>query len=212
MQALLTSFIVGLSYAMPLGAQNVYVIRSSIGLGVRKFFKVALIVSFFDISLALICFFGAGELIARLPNSIKSMIFFAGGLYILKIAYDILKDRKESIVQDDDYKEESSQDLSMRKLFTTFFVLTFLNPQAIIDGSILIGNLRMTTSETTDHLVIIGLSIASLIWFTFLSFISALFREKLTNKLWEWISLFCSSVLSIIGIKFIYEAFNIFSI
>ena len=53
----------GLAYVAPIGAQNLFVIQSAIGQKRSRAFLTALIVVFFDVTLALACFFGIGALI-----------------------------------------------------------------------------------------------------------------------------------------------------
>lgn len=56
MNYLFQGFLLGLAYVAPIGMQNMYVINSAIKSGKGRAFQVALITSFFDISLALACF------------------------------------------------------------------------------------------------------------------------------------------------------------
>lgn len=50
----------GLAYVAPIGLQNLFVINSALTQSRHRAFLTALIVIFFDISLALACFFGIG--------------------------------------------------------------------------------------------------------------------------------------------------------
>ena len=56
---------IGLAYVAPIGMQNLFVINSALTQPRRKALLTALIVIFFDISLALACFFGIGALVER---------------------------------------------------------------------------------------------------------------------------------------------------
>ena len=53
----------GLAYVAPIGLQNLFVINSALTQSRHRAFLTALIVIFFDISLALACFFGIGALL-----------------------------------------------------------------------------------------------------------------------------------------------------
>lgn len=53
----------GLAYVAPIGMQNLFVINSAMSQKLRRAIVTALIVIFWDISLALACFLGVGALI-----------------------------------------------------------------------------------------------------------------------------------------------------
>ena len=62
MHIYLQGLTMGLAYVAPIGAQNLFVIQSAMGPSRRRAFLTALIVTFFDVTLALACFFGIGAL------------------------------------------------------------------------------------------------------------------------------------------------------
>ena len=51
---------IGLAYVAPIGMQNLFVINSALTQPRRRALLTALIVVFFDVTLALACFFGIG--------------------------------------------------------------------------------------------------------------------------------------------------------
>ena len=65
MHVYLRGLTMGLAYVAPIGAQNLFVIQSAMGPSRRRAFLTALIVTFFDVTLALACFFGIGALMER---------------------------------------------------------------------------------------------------------------------------------------------------
>ena len=58
-------FTLGLAYVAPIGAQNLFVINTGLTQGTKRVYQTALIVMFFDITLAIACFFGIGALMDR---------------------------------------------------------------------------------------------------------------------------------------------------
>ncbi len=54
--------VLGLAYVAPIGMQNLYVINNSLNAGFWRSLLGAIIVIFFDITLAGACFFGIGYL------------------------------------------------------------------------------------------------------------------------------------------------------
>ena len=55
----------GLAYVAPIGLQNLFVINTALSASRPRAFGTAAIVIFFDITLALACFFGIGAIMQR---------------------------------------------------------------------------------------------------------------------------------------------------
>ena len=55
----------GLAYVAPIGIQNIFVINSALNEKLSRAIITAIIVIFFDVSLALACFFGIGSAMER---------------------------------------------------------------------------------------------------------------------------------------------------
>lgn len=60
MEYFLQGLTMGLAYVAPIGVQNLFVINSALVNSCSRALLTALIVIFFDVSLALACFFGIG--------------------------------------------------------------------------------------------------------------------------------------------------------
>ena len=58
----------GFAYVAPIGVQNLFVINTGLTQPRARAYQTALIIIFFDISLALACFFGIGALMRRFPR------------------------------------------------------------------------------------------------------------------------------------------------
>ena len=78
----------GLAYTAPIGMQNLFVIHSALRHR-RRAAATALIVIFWDISLGLACFLGAGALMAALPW-LQKLILGLGGLLVIGIGCRLL--------------------------------------------------------------------------------------------------------------------------
>ena len=57
----------GLAYVAPIGVQNLFVIHSALAHPRRRALATAGIVIFFDVTLALACFFGVGVVMETFP-------------------------------------------------------------------------------------------------------------------------------------------------
>ena len=62
---LIQGFLLGMSYVAPIGMQNLYVINSALSNKFRRAITVCVITIFFDITLALVCFFGIGMIFEK---------------------------------------------------------------------------------------------------------------------------------------------------
>ena len=65
MPPFLQGLTIGLAYVAPIGMQNLFVINAALTQPRRRALLTALIVVFFDVTLALACFFGVGALMER---------------------------------------------------------------------------------------------------------------------------------------------------
>ena len=65
MSYLFQGLTMGLAYVAPIGLQNLFVINSALTHTRRRALLTALIVIFFDVTLALACFFGIGAIMQR---------------------------------------------------------------------------------------------------------------------------------------------------
>jgi L-lysine exporter family protein LysE/ArgO len=76
LEYLLQGFFLGLAYLAPIGMQNMYVINSAMRMSRIRAYQVAFITFFFDVSLALACFFGVGAILERFPVIRGAVLLF----------------------------------------------------------------------------------------------------------------------------------------
>ena len=87
------------------------------------------------------------------------------------------------------------------KVITTACVVTWFNPQALIDGSMMLGAFKATLPEGTDFFFAGGFASASVIWFLGISTIISLFSAKITNRTLRVINIVCGAVIIFYGLK-----------
>ena len=80
----------GLAYVAPIGMQNLFVINSALTQTRLRALVTALIVIFFDVTLALACFFGIGLVMQKYPP-VQLGILLLGGLVVVYIGISLLK-------------------------------------------------------------------------------------------------------------------------
>lgn len=187
----------GLAYVAPIGLQNLFVINSALTQKRGRVYLTALIVIFWDISLGLSCFLGAGALIQALPW-LQKVILGLGCLIVIWIGIGLLRS-KASL--------EGGRDVNVPiwKLISSAFVVTWLNPQAIIDGTMMLGAFRASIPAGTDVFFICGFASASVIWFLTLSTVVSLLGSKFNEKVLNIINKVCGAVIIFYGLKLLYS-------
>lgn len=153
----LTGLGIGLAYVAPIGMQNLFVINSALTQPRHKALLTALIVIFFDITLALACFFGIGALMERF-TWLQMVILLVGGAIVIWIGISLLRD-KPTMDQDVDVN------ISLPRVAAKACVVTWFNPQAILDGTMLFGGFRAGNPGGVSTQLILGSSTASFLWF-----------------------------------------------
>ena len=116
----------GLAYVAPIGVQNLFVIHSALAHPRRRALATAGIVIFFDVTLALACFFGVGVVMETFPV-VRMAVLLAGSLVVLAIGVGLLRTKEAGA-------EGRPLPATGSKTVSTAFVVTWCNPQALIDG------------------------------------------------------------------------------
>ena len=202
MEKYLQGFLMGLAYVAPIGVQNLFVINSAITQKRSNALLIALIVIFFDITLAFACFFGIGLLIDKL-EWLKLIILLVGSLVIIYIGQGLLRSKSE-------LKKNNNMDIPILKAITSACVVTWFNPQAIIDGTMMLGAFRATLSSEARIHFILGVTSASFCWFMGLNIFISLFSHKFNNKVLRVINIVCGIVIIFYGLKLLLNFYKIF--
>ena len=197
MNIYLQGLTMGLAYVAPIGLQNLFVINSALTQRRSRVYLTALIVIFWDISLGVSCFLGAGALMQAVPW-LQKVILAAGSLIVIWIGIGLLRS-KASL--------EGGRDVNVPvwKLITSAFVVTWLNPQAIIDGTMMLGAFRATLPTGGDVPFILGFGSASVIWFLTVSTLVSLLGSKFNEKVLNVINKVCGAVIIFYGLKLLYS-------
>ncbi|WP_270564830.1 LysE/ArgO family amino acid transporter [Clostridium beijerinckii] len=190
---LLQGLLFGLAYVAPIGTQNLYVINTAMQKSKAETYKVALITILFDISLAISCFFGIGALIQKY-YLLKLAILLFGFIVIIYIGAGLIRSSSQIL------EDKKLGNNSLIKITISCFAVTWLNPQAIIDGSLLLGGFNASLPAEMSKYFILGVCMASAIWFSSLAGFVGKFRSKF-NKIIKWINIICGLILIFYGLK-----------
>ncbi|MEE0741664.1 MAG: LysE family transporter [Emergencia sp.] len=183
----------GLAYVAPIGLQNLFVINTALTQKKSRVYMTALIVVFFDVTLALACFFGIGA-VMQSSDWLQMAILFIGSLIVIWIGIGLLRSK-------DTMDTSTKVDIPLLKVISTACVVTWFNPQALIDGSMMLGAFRATLPAEESAKFIIGVASASFTWFFGVSTILSIFSAKFTDKILRIINVVCGLVIIFYGIK-----------
>ena len=165
---------------------------------------VALIVAFFDISLALACFFGIG-MIMNSHQVLKIAILLLGGTVVVVIGVKLIVAKQAEVAYEKNI-------LPWRKIIATACIVTWCNPQAILDGSLLLGAFYTTLPAEKAAYFILGVTGASFCWFNSLALVLSTFAAKITAKTLRLLNIICGTVIVFYGLKLFWELYKTLSV
>lgn len=197
MNIYLQGLLLGLSYCAPIGMQNLFIIDTALTQRRRRLYPIIFIVVFFDVTLGLACFLGAGALMEALPW-LQKIILGIGSLLVIYIGIGLVRS-KASL--------DGGRDVNVPlwKAAATACVVTWFNPQALIDGTMMLGAARATLPAHTDAFFIGGFASASVLWFTFLGTAVSLLGSKINEKILTVINKVCGAFIIFYGCKLLYS-------
>lgn len=182
----------GLAYVAPIGMQNLFVINSALTQTRLRALVTALIVIFFDVTLALACFFGIGLVMQKYPP-VQLGILLLGGLVVVYIGVSLLKSSVRQI--------GGAQQMPLGKTVWAACVVTWFNAQAVIDGTMLLGAFKATMNHAQSLHFLFGVISASCLWFISLALIVSLAGSLITPRTLNLINKICGTVIIIYDIK-----------
>ena len=187
----------GLAYVAPIGLQNLFVINSALTHTRRRALLTAWIVIFFDVTLAFACFFGIGAVMERY-QWLQMVILCVGSLIVIYIGIGLLRAKAEEL-------DRSKTTDSVRKTISSACVVTWFNPQAIIDGTMMLGAFHVTLPAQQSIPFISGVGIASCLWFTGITLAISLFSDRVNAKTLRMINVVCGVIIIFYGCKLMWN-------
>lgn len=191
MQLYFQGLMIGLAYVAPIGMQNIFVINSALTQPRRRAALTALIIIFFDVGLAFFCYFGLGAIVERLPW-LQMAVMSIGGLVVMWIGLGLLRDKPSM-------DHSADMDIPLPKVAWKSFAVTWLNPQALIDGAMLFGGFRAGHPGLGGVQLVLGSATASVLWFSGVTLAVSLFSARFSERVLRLINLICGSILMLYG-------------
>lgn len=186
----------GLAYVAPIGMQNLFVINSALTQPRWRALLTALIVIFFDVTLALACFFGIGLVMQKYPP-VQLGILLLGGLVVVYIGVSLLKSSVRQI--------GSAQQMPLGKTVWAACVVTWFNAQAVIDGTMLLGAFKASMTEAQSLHFLFGVLSASCLWFVTLAMVVSLAGSLVTPRVLGLINKICGAVIAVYGLRLLWH-------
>ena len=186
----------GLAYVAPIGMQNLFVINSALTQTRLRSLVTALIVIFFDVTLALACFFGIGLVMQKYPP-VQLGILLLGGLVVVYIGISLLKSSVRQI--------GGAQQMPLGKTVWAACVVTWFNAQAVIDGTMLLGAFKASMTEAQSLHFLFGVLSASCLWFITLAMVVSLAGSLVTPRVLGLINKICGAVIAVYGLRLLWH-------
>lgn len=186
----------GLAYVAPIGMQNLFVINSALTQTRLRALVTAFIVIFFDVTLALACFFGIGLVMQKYPP-VQLGILLLGGLVVVYIGVSLLKSSVRQI--------GGAQQMPLGKTVWAACVVTWFNAQAVIDGTMLLGAFKASMTEAQSLHFLFGVLSASCLWFITLAMVVSLAGSLVTPRVLGVINKICGAVIAIYGLRLLWH-------
>ena len=127
-----------------------------------------------------------------LPNIVK-IILLVGSLVIIWIGIGLVRSKATL--------EQRDMSMPLLKVITSACVVTWFNPQAIIDGTMLLGASQASLSSAERLPFVLGFVSASFLWFNGITAAISLFRGKITDKILQIINIVCGCIIIFYGAK-----------
>ncbi|NMM99164.1 LysE/ArgO family amino acid transporter [Bifidobacterium olomucense] len=216
----------GLAYIAPIGMQNLFVINSALTRTRRNALITALIVICFDMALSLSCFFGIGALMQAHPW-LETIVLSLGGLVVMRIGMGLMLPKRRGSGKDadgDGHAEAGNgaaapatsaastpapaKHLGIHGLLNTIgtaCAVTWFNPQAIIDGTLMLGAFAATLNAGQATPFITGVETASVLWFLGVTLIVNAFAHKFSPKIIDVLNRVCGGVITLYGVKLLVD-------
>ena len=201
MENIILGFLTGGSLILVLGPQNIFVIEQ----GLKKNFilTITTICAFSDVLLIFL-----GVFIYHVFDFISLKIeIFLNIILILFLLKFIMVKFKELQKNYEIKNRKQSQNIKNIILKTLGF--TYLNPHVYSDTVFVLGNLSKNFLLLDKFYFASGASIASIIFFYSLGYMSSLFAQFIKKQnVWKYINFFIIVFMTILIIYIIYETYN----
>ena len=192
----LRGILVGFAFVAPIGMQNIYMFNNALSNKMSKALLYNFLVWFCDALFSFAAFYGIGALISA-NEIVKIIVMLVGGALTSYIGFNIIRSAKQTAIGSDSKKQ------TLKQALMTALIVSWGNPQAMIDGTMMLGASRATLTFEQSILFITGVVTASFIWDHGITIGFNLLRDKLPKKFLLAINLISVIIVAIYGLYLI---------
>ena len=180
--AYLQGLLIGLAFVAPIGMQNIYVFNNGLSYKLSRALLYTFFVWIFDALFCFAAFYGIGALISK-NHFVKIVIMILGGALTVYIGYGIIRSANQRAITSEDNK------ISVKQVILQAIVVSWANPQALIDGTMMLGASRGTLTTAESIFFIIGVITSSFIWDMGMTSAFNILRHRMPGKILTGINL-----------------------
>ena len=192
----LRGILIGFAFVAPIGMQNIYMFNNALSNKMSKALLYNFLVWFCDALFSFAAFYGIGALISA-NEIVKIIIMLVGGVLTSYIGFNIIRSAKQTAIGSDSKKQ------TLKQALMTALIVSWGNPQAMIDGTMMLGASRATLTFEQSILFITGVITASFIWDHGITIGFNLLRDKLPKKFLLAINLISGIIVAVYGLYLI---------
>lgn len=192
----LRGILVGFAFVAPIGMQNIYMFNNALSNKMSKALLYNFLVWFCDALFSFAAFYGIGALISA-NEIVKIIVMIIGGALTSYIGFNIIRSAKQTAIGSDRKKQ------TLKQALMTALIVSWGNPQAMIDGTMMLGASRATLTFGQSILFITGVVTASFIWDHGITIGFNLLRDKLPKKFLLAINLISGIIVAVYGLYLI---------
>lgn len=192
----LRGILVGFAFVAPIGMQNIYMFNNALSNKMSKALLYNFLVWFCDALFSFAAFYGIGALISA-NEIVKIIVMLVGGALTSYIGFNIIRSAKQTAIGSDSKKQ------TLKQVLMTALIVSWGNPQAMIDGTMMLGASRATLTFEQSILFITGVVTASFIWDHGITIGFNLLRDKLPKKFLLAINLISGIIVAVYGLYLI---------
>lgn len=192
----LRGILIGFAFVAPIGMQNIYMFNNALSNKMSKALLYNFLVWFCDALFSFAAFYGIGALISA-NEIVKIIVMLVGGALTSYIGFNIIRSAKQTAIGSDSRKQ------TLKQALMTALIVSWGNPQAMIDGTMMLGASRATLTFEQSILFITGVITASFIWDHGITIGFNLLRDKLPKKFLLAINLISGIIVAVYGLYLI---------
>lgn len=196
-------FLLGLASMAPIGMQNIFLINTALTQRIYRIVQTVLIVTAFDLSLSLSAFFGIGWLLDAVPWA-KLILLLGGGALVVVMGVALLRARGQL--------EGADVDIPLTKIIAMAGLVTWCNPQAILDTSMMLGAVRASIGPAEADYFVGGFATATIVWFVGLASIVRSVASYINSTVLTCVNRLCGTFIVVYGAYLLWKGIELLSI